>query len=455
MNSNQQTTPTPPSGRKSASQRLRGRVAYSLDPLFNSNTALIRLLQGDIAVARRISRNPPARAREHLLVAPKGWGNIGDQAMLESYLENTTFPVTVLVENVNAHKIPSGVRGRVTQVEMPDLFVARPWVRRRVRREVAALIARHATMAVVGADVMDGGVLDGGTSGGGYARAESTIRLSMMCMCNELGTPNRVLGFSWNAGAIPKAVYRALSVSQPRSLLCVRDPHSLERLDAMGDYNLRQVADMVFSMNESETYEPIQAWLNAQAGRRVILVNASGVLARKGIHAEEYAHVVRHLLRRGCSVVILPHTIRSGDNDLEACVALSSELGEHPHLYLVADLLHPHQVVWLARQAFAVFTGRMHLSIIALNQGVPAIILSTQGKVSGLVELFGVPELLVEPATELRTGAITALDQVIDNPAIRDRVETHLPNVRALAALNFLDIERPQQGGSTIQSGPT
>jgi colanic acid/amylovoran biosynthesis protein len=357
-------------------------------------------------------------------------GNIGDQAMLESFLVNTTLPVTLLVQFEDGHEIPAEALDRVSRVVIPDLFGTRPWVRRRVRRTVASLIAQHSTVSVIGADVMDGSC----------GAVEPAIRFGMLCMSNELGTANRVLGFSWR-GTPPAAVEEALMLSQPRTLLCVRDPHSLARLQAAGDYNLLQVADMVFTMNDVDGYHRIIPWLSDQIGRPIVIMNVSGLLAGRGVNTSEYAEIATHLLQRGCSIIILPHVIRSGDDDLPACAELVSQLEPSPHIYFIKELLRPRQVAWLALRASAVLTGRMHLAILSLNQEVPAAVLSTNGKVSGLLDLLGIPELVLDPKPGFAARALKVLDQALDDPSIRTRLSMRLTGVRQLAELNFAGLE--------------
>ncbi|WP_167106239.1 polysaccharide pyruvyl transferase family protein [Mycobacterium sp. DL592] len=357
-------------------------------------------------------------------------GNIGDQAMLESFLLNTTWPVTLLVEHEGGHDIPSKFAGRVEKIVLPDLFATRPWVRSRLRRHIAGLIGAHSTFSVIGADVMDGG----------YDAAQSSIRFGMLCIGNALGTPNRVLGFSWN-GAPPSAVRQALTLSQPGSLLCSRDPRSLARLGRDGGLNLHQTADVVFAMDAVEPYAPAAPWIAAQDRRRIIIMNVSGLLASRGVRTEQYVAVARHFVRSGCSIMLLPHVIRPGDDDLAACAEVANEAGTGSYVHLVENLLRPSQVAWLAKQSSAVLTGRMHLSILALNQGVPAAVLSTQGKVSGLMDLFETPDMALEPGPDLAKDAMAALNQIIDDPSVRQRVSARLPKVRELALLNFDGLE--------------
>jgi polysaccharide pyruvyl transferase WcaK-like protein len=227
----------------------------------------------------------------------------------------------------------------------------------------------------------------------------------------------------------------------------VRDPHSLARLQDLQcgteNFNLIGVADMAFMSSDCEPYRRILSWITEQGGRPIVILNVSGLLARRGIETSEYGAIPKHLLERGCSIVILPHVIRRGDDDLAACAQLTSQLGENAHVYLVEDLLNPRQVAWLARQASAVMTGRMHLSILALNQGVPATILSTQGKVAGMLELLGMTEFVLEPESGFGSAAIDALDKILDDPSVRSRLLENLPSVRELAVGNFAGLESP------------
>jgi len=418
------------SGRRSIAKRLADRLAFSLDSAFGTDRFLIDGVRRDIAGASALARRTPTRDRRHLLVPTVGKGNIGDQAMFEAFLRNTTWPVTVLAEYGDGHEIPPQSIDRVKKVTIPELFSTRPWIRRAARRQLTELIASHATLSVVGADIMDGG----------YGSAESIIRIGMLCVGNEVGTPNRVLGFSWN-GAPPRSVQRMLDLSQPNSLLCVRDPHSLARLRAEENYHVIQTADTVFTLSSVEPYDAIGPWLAAQGARALAIVNVSGILARRGVSASEYAEIVRHLVARGCSVALLPHVIRPGDDDLAASAEVTAQIGPNPHVHLVQDLLRPSQIAWLSSQASAVLTGRMHLSILALNQGVPPAVLSTQGKVSGLMELFEIPNLALEPQVGFAAPAMAALDSILDDPTLRQRVERSLPQVRRLAKLNFAGLE--------------
>jgi polysaccharide pyruvyl transferase WcaK-like protein len=105
---------------------------------------------------------------------------------------------------------------------------------------------------------------------------------------------------------------------------------------------------------------------------------------------------------------------------------------------LVNRLLTPAEVRGLCAGAEIVLTGRMHLAVQAMFHEVPAVALSTQGKVAGMMRLFDTQELCIEPGAGLARRMIpVALSVLADRERYRDRLAARLPEVRRLAALNF------------------
>ena len=85
-----------------------------------------------------------------------------------------------------------------------------------------------------------------------------------------------------------------------------------------------------------------------------------------------------------------------------------------------------------------VVTGRMHLAIMALHGAVPAIPLSYQGKLSGLMRLFGTEGLSVEPRPGFAAEVEERLERVLAaGDAIRRSLSERLPRVKELAGKNF------------------
>ena len=87
----------------------------------------------------------------------------------------------------------------------------------------------------------------------------------------------------------------------------------------------------------------------------------------------------------------------------------------------------------------------MHLAVMSLMHGVPAVTVATQGKVEGLMELVGAPELCVPTdaiATTLPRVAGEAADAAEASSA---RIDAALTRVLELAGRNLdgLAVVRP------------
>ena len=106
--------------------------------------------------AFRAATAPTAERRVHVLVAPPGGGNIGDQALVEAYLENITGPVRVIVRRAADLVVPAEQAERIEVVELPALLYRVDAAHRRDIVRLRALLADAVSFAVVGADIMDG-----------------------------------------------------------------------------------------------------------------------------------------------------------------------------------------------------------------------------------------------------------------------------------------------------------
>ena len=85
-----------------------------------------------------------------------------------------------------------------------------------------------------------------------------------------------------------------------------------------------------------------------------------------------------------------------------------------------------------------IITGRMNLAILGLTVGVPPIIFGTQGKVEGMLKLFGLENLAVSPGfgmAERTIETISYLESHYDN--VHSTVAEKLPQVSLWSRLNF------------------
>lgn len=397
----------------------------------SSHLVLALLYYSDAACAlffpRRTARTPN---KYSIIIASNGNGNIGDQAMLDSILYNTTGQILVVMENRNALKIGSDAQERVRVLVEPNLIRGLPIYRLAATIRFIKILTHASSLAVVGADVMDGK----------YSPHESTARFSLLNVANIRSVKSMVYGFSWADDAHPFVSKLASKLSK-KSFLKLRDPQSLERLKSVGARG-QLVSDVVFA-DDREDFLPdyISNWIISQ--RSFAIINCSGLIQNRMDQREDYRIISSSLHSLGLSILFLPHVFRAGDDDqkiVSAVYAVSSTEND----LLVDTLLSPAQIRRITKAAQLTVTGRMHLAILSLSQRTPAITLSTQGKVGGLYEFFDLPQLVVNPEPGFGAAIQKIVEMISNERDSHDLVsKMHLEAVINLSKKNFSQSEEP------------
>ncbi len=369
------------------------------------------------------SRRPPT-----LVISPPAAGNIGDQALVESVLHNIPGDVHLVVRrsgDVLLDHVPGADRV-ITEFVLPDLLYGRGPAHRRDVRQLKTLIPDSSSVLVVGADIMDGR----------YCLRASIARSRTATLAADLGVPAAVLGFSWSTQPKRRAMRAIAKASRSGVVLYGRDPATLRRLHDIG-LKPHAAADVVFTVGSSDmpTARRLLAELGVSDRDDYVLINASGLVGSTSAQTDAYVEVVRGLAARGIIPVLLPHVSRGGADDQHALDLLAGAIGTP--VPRVRSIQLPDVIRGLCSRATAVVTGRMHLGVMALRMGTPAVIVSTQGKVEGLVEMFDMPECCVEPTGEL-SALVGATAAVVDNrDSYAARIRERLPMVIDLATRNF------------------
>lgn len=395
--------------------------------------SLISAVDSAAAFVTRFTKQHRDDAQCHLVLASSGKGNIGDRAMLEAVLARTIGPTKVIVEQSNDYE-RTGQFSETEFVPLPILANGYALYRFRDSLRFAALLKNATSYSVIGADVMDGL----------YDVALSVARSSTMVMAANAGVPTTLYGFSWSEIANPTALNSLMRAARAGASLYPRDPASLRRLTADGIDSVVQAADVVFTDRTVTTAGEQHSWIVAQRqrGHRIAIVNVSGLLARRMNQIPEYLEILTHLLQKDFSIVLLPHVLRRGDDDLAALELLEQEVlrarmpSTGMRITLVSHGSRPSDIRGLTMEADIVITGRMHLAILAMSQGTPAITLGTQGKVEGLYEMFELPALCVEPNPGFGSRVVSLLSE-LDLAETRSVLGDKLPSVLALAERNF------------------
>lgn len=342
-------------------------------------------------IATTVSRATLENNRErHILLASTGVRNIGDQAMLEAFIANVPGEIDVLVTSSSSYLVPEEARNRVRLLTFNALVYGRGRAHRADLARFCQLLARARSFSIVGADVIDGG----------YQLRAPMLSWALAAAVAQRRVDSRVLGFSWGESVNPLVVQAATAASIADVRLFARDPDSAERLAKDGVPGVREVVDMVFALGgedmESAELQTLRTTVPAESG--YVLLNVSGLIASTVDLGADYLVLARELYADGVHLVLVPHVDNRGGSDSAALREFARALTALGIAHtVIARLLRPKQMRALARGANFVVTGRMHLSVLALSCAVPAVVLSTQGKVSGMLRRVGYPEWCVQP----------------------------------------------------------
>ncbi|PVW03715.1 hypothetical protein DEA06_12685 [Microbacterium sp. Gd 4-13] len=359
----------------------------------------------------------------HVLVAPPGAGNIGDQAMVEAFVAAADKPVTIITRARDDFHLPADLAEHARIEALPNLFYGQGSAHERDVRALGRVLTGAASVSIIGADIMDGV----------YTLRPSIRRATLAASAARRGFDTTVIGFSWNSAA-PRPAWDALrAAGQAGARLLLRDPESARRVRDAGIVGVVETADIVFT---DDRLAPVLPDVAASLPRPYALVNASGLIARTVDQVPEYALLIEELRSRGLHVVLLPHVIRTTADDLLACRGVAASVGG-AGVTLIEEMLAPSVIRTLADAATVTITGRMHLAVMSLSRGVPAVTVATQGKVEGLMRLFDWPELCVTPRRGMGEEMVAVVRSILDSDDSRARVERGLVRARGAARANI------------------
>ncbi|MCZ4278358.1 polysaccharide pyruvyl transferase family protein [Rhodococcoides yunnanense] len=376
-------------------------------------------------------RNRRTAVDRNLLLCPPGGGNIGDQAMVESFIANSTRGVSLIVRSRNDFAIdPRWIDSECEVVEMPDLLYGSGFRQLRAAWRFIRELHGYSTFSVIGADIMDGA----------YNVRASARRAYLAGLAASIVGDARVIGFSWNGTSNVVARTALKYASRRGAVLCIRDSVSYDRARRDGLSSLRLVSDSAFALPEQRTRSATSPYCDLVKKieeRPYVIVNASGLVARNRDQVSDYSALVEMLEGLGYLVVLVPHVIRSSGDDLAACRAIFDDsTGSAP--VLVETVFSPFEIRSLCARAVFVVTGRMHLGVLALSAAVPPVVVATQGKVEGLMAMFGIESLMLTPDSDFGRQLLESVREVLRNrPDYVSAVSGVLPSVVGQARLNF------------------
>ncbi|HWO12185.1 MAG TPA: polysaccharide pyruvyl transferase family protein [Polyangiaceae bacterium] len=315
-----------------------------------------------------------------VLMAPSIEGSRGDAAMMEVLLSNLRRKFdgrVVLLCYRRSERYQEFVDRFRVEVRSLEEFARQPL-------ELRALLRRTHTFRFIGADIVDGF----------YSVRTTLLRLAVAQTFAHAGGDARMISFSFSASPTQNVceMWRQL----PSSLgLLVRDPESQRRLERLLGRSLPRAADLAFLLEPDPAgVEDVVARIEGERARgqvvvgvgvNALLLDASGRRALGAILSQLAAENPR------LSLWLVAHDFRANSSDLDAARDAASNVAAEvaSRVSLIDRAYGPRQIKAIAGHLDAVVSGRMHFSIAALSQGVPAFCMRYQGKVEGLLELVG------------------------------------------------------------------
>jgi polysaccharide pyruvyl transferase WcaK-like protein len=185
-----------------------------------------------------------------------------------------------------------------------------------------------------------------------------------------------------------------------------------------------------------------------KSGKIVMLVNISHLFQRKfrafaeSAILDVYSDALKRLIQVRPETVILlvPHDKRGEfSDDIMAKQLFENIVSEYGKNVMIAPLLSAPEIKALAGCADVAFSGRMHLAIACLGQGIPVGCLEYQGKFEGLLKHFDLPELRIDSNKTFNSeNLLNTICVLIDKRnMLKAKVESALPNIKELALANF------------------
>jgi polysaccharide pyruvyl transferase WcaK-like protein len=418
------------------------KIKRALKPvILRAADAYLMTVLNALAPARKAA---PQDRRHVLALAPAVYGNLGDEAIVVSFLtrlrrELPEAKITLIIfadKDVGGYGYLADELG-VEFASLQGFFGMTPMLG--AVRRMTDLIATGTDFVILGTDVLDGG----------YDESYSIRRWYMGVLAVRAGLPASAVGFSFSdrATAGVKAFVRTRCAGI--NIIC-RDAVSAARLSKAAGRTIPSSADIAFLLPLPAVPTPAAAAALAAVedwraeGRKIIMfnVNPTGLTnALPGIDVAACARASSEAVRmiaeaEPCAFVFAPHDNRAGVADF-----LNSIKAVVPNVpvAMLDGKVRPGDFKLLGAKADLTITGRMHMGIASMGVGTPTLFQDYQGKVEGLLALFELPDMKYDAEDVLAPERLTAMaaDRLARHGDIVAQIAARIDGVRALSARNI------------------
>ena len=155
--------------------------------------------------------------------------------------------------------------------------------------------------------------------------------------------------------------------------------------------------------------------------------------------------------RHGLHLLLVSHVVGPGaaSDDRDVSRRLAARLAA-PCTVLQGEL-RPEEIKGLIARCTAFVGCRMHANIAALDSGVPTLAVGYSHKTAGIMASLGMEDWVLAIDQLDTQGLEAALERLLsDRDACRAKLESRLPEIRALAATNMEFVRRAAAGVADV-----
>lgn len=210
--------------------------------------------------------------------------------------------------------------------------------------------------------------------------------------------------------------------------------------------------DMAFALESRIPTDGVPSWASNR-DRLLVGLNVSGLLLMGGYSRNnmfslkcDYESLVREIihlftLHFDCSVALIPH-VGGTEDDSKACSILyeSANNDQRDRLHIASSSYGHREMKKIIGQCDFFLGSRMHATIAALSQGVPAVGLAYSRKFEGVFESIGVEELAIDLRSRTQEEILGQIRLCFEN---REEYRVRLCDTASMAkegALNLFGV---------------
>jgi polysaccharide pyruvyl transferase WcaK-like protein len=156
-----------------------------------------------------------------------------------------------------------------------------------------------------------------------------------------------------------------------------------------------------------------------------------------------YAAAMREIIQQvpNLSFLLTPHDIRGRVSDVMLAEAIYAAVDDslQNHCLIIPTPCKPAEIKAMVAGLDFVLSGKMHLAIACLGQGVPVVCVAYQDKFEGLFQHFELDGLTIQPQDVVMPGKLSEffIYHYQQREQIAVRVQQKLPAVRELAGMSL------------------